>query len=240
MRIMFLEYVKLRKTGLIKSGNILLVLLLAPSIIGVIISSNSNINYFDAAYSFTMIIDILLACLVPLIMTNRYNSGKFLFYCTLPIRNVNLIEYLYFETYTVIIVGFFINGVIYSIQYGMSYLIMHCFKLILALCLNNLFIPMLSSGEFKRTDESMNTGIVAIITAILLIVTFIITIALAAGTKLIDNCLNNGGFKIVILSLSAVLALICILTVKKSYFHTLKKVRLIQKSVGHNINIAKI
>jgi len=222
------EFLKFRRVGFSKKSIGIFLVLLAPSLFAMFFIILRGNNLPAVVYVLYTTGDIFAAAFVPLLIIGNYNSNKYVLYTTLPIKNDNLFKFIYLETYGIIVSTFLVTGVINFILYDIYSLFVQMFKMALALCISNVFIAKLSTKEFLTNSDNQQTGIVAIILSVILIGTFFITILIVAGPETPSNFLNNDIAKIVIISLSITCMIIAVLTLKKSYLHTMNKARLMK------------
>lgn len=216
-----------RRAGFLKNGTVLSILLILPSIAVAAINLFYKEPVHPILITAVLFCDLLVACLAPLTITNLFSMNRYVLYNTLPIRSRNILKLLYFNTYAVICVSFVLTGVFNCIQFGLYFLAIQLLKMGLSLCLSNIFIPMMASGEFKEPTETKSTVVVTIMVSWILVVTMIFTVAILTDSQLFLNALNSYTAKIIVIMLAVIANSAAIITLKKSLNSTTKKVRLI-------------
>lgn len=226
MRPMILEYLRFRKFSFYKRSVAIFIILLLPAVITMIFSLYKGDEMPTLLYGIFTAGDVFLAFLIPLLIVGNYNFNKYVLYTTLPIKNDNLFKYLYIEIYAITILAFIITGVINMVIFSTYSLFVQLFKMVLALCLSNFIIPRVATEEFMVNTENQQTNIVISAMIMTVIGCLFMTILIIAGPETMSSFFNNSIAHIVIISLWVIGTAIAILTLKKSYFRTMNKVRL--------------
>lgn len=225
MRTLILNYIGIRKAGLFKNGNVMFIIIILPSFAAWIIGENYIGMNSTIPYIVTLTA-LMFFNIVPLTTLGNLSLGKYITYATLPIKNLNLIAFTYIKTYTVISAAFIVREIINSLFLGMPYVAVDFFCFALSLCLSNLFIPMQASGEFRMPMEGQVTVIIAIIFSIITLGSIALIILLLNNPQELSPCLNQPLFIATTVFFSLTMVSIAILTIKKSFLTTVKKVRL--------------
>ncbi len=225
MKTLILDYIRIRKTGLFKTGNIMFFIMILPSIAALIIGENYVGMYSTIPY-IVMFSALMFFNIVPLTTLGNLSLGKYITYATLPIKNFNLIAFTYIKTYALISAAFIVREIINSIFLGMPFVAIEFFCFALSLCLSNLFIPMQASEEFRMPVEGQVTAVITIIFGIITFGTIFLTILLLNNQQELSSCLNQPPFIATTVLFSLIMLSIAILTLKKSFYTTVKKVRL--------------
>jgi cytochrome c oxidase subunit IV len=145
MRALIKEYFKFRKAGFFKSSLVILVIILLPSLITLVFNSLIDDELPAILYALFTVGDVFLAVFGPLIVVANYSLNKYKLYITLPIKYDNLFKFIYLEAYAIIIIAFVITGVINFISYDIYSLFVQIFKMVMVLCLCNVFIPQFAT-----------------------------------------------------------------------------------------------
>jgi len=234
MRSVLNGYFTFRKAGFFKSSKVILVILLLPSLITLLFNRLRGDELPTILYVLFSTGDILFAVLVPLFIVGNYNFNKYRLYTTLPIKYDDLFKYLYIETYSIIILAFSITGIINFAIFDLYSLFVQIFKMVLALGLSNIFIPRVATEEFITNSEMQQTNLVVIAMSVTFAATMFVFILILAGPETMSSFFDNTITNIVIISLSLAGTVIAVLTLKKSYFNTVNKVRLMKYAIGNN------
>lgn len=228
------EYLKFRKAGFLKSSITIFVLLLLPSIICMYFNILRGDELPTVLYVLVTAGDIILAVFVPIFVVGYYNFNKYKFYTTLPIKSDNIFKLIYFETYTIIIMAFFITGVVNLINFDIYSFFVQIFKMMLVLCISNVIIPRIATEEFIINSEKQETNLVVITMVITFIVVMLMSFLILAGPETLSSFLDSFIVKMLIILLTITFMGIAAITLQKSYLNTMNKVRLMDYSIGNN------
>lgn len=232
MKELIKDFKKFRKAGFLRGGTAVFIFMLLPSLTVFVYSLISGVSQSRIIFAVGLLGDIFVACLVPFIITGCYNRGRYILYATLPLKNNHLIGFIYLQSYLIIISGFLLTGTISAFSFGLSYFTVQIFKIAVMLCLCNLYVPMISSPEFIAPSEG---PLLVVLMSVVMTSTFLSIMTVAIGPQTLINLL--GSYKVIgVISIAdVILALAGVLTYKKSYAATMKKVRLTGHSIGNNI-----